>query len=219
MSFQYGTICESGLAFFGKVSSTACHELKNVLAIISENNGLLEDMTFMAQKGRPIEPERLGRACAGVAKQIHRADEILKNISLFAHSVDQLEESIDLEDCCRLVVFLARRLTAAKKLTVEVEAENGAVRLAGGNLFLVENLIWTALLEAMHFCGNGGVMRLSVGKSSDGKAMIAFCGLDCLNEQLPPVSPLAELLASTPAQWEIRGVDQRCELVFTGCEG
>jgi len=219
MSFQYDALGESGLAFFGKVSSTACHELKNVLAIISENNGLLEDMAFMAQKGRPIEPERLGRACANVAKQIHRADELLKSISQFAHSVDQLEGDIDLEDCCRLVVFLARRLTAAKKLTVEVEAENGPIRLAGGNLFLVENLIWTTLLETMHFCENGGVMRLAVGKSSDGKPMIAFCGLDRLDEQLPPVSPLAELLASTPAQWEIHRADQRCELIFTGCEG
>jgi len=219
MSFQYGTICESGLAFLGKVSSTACHELKNVLAIINENNGLLEDMAFMAQKGRPIEPERLGRACAGVAKQISRADEILKNISQFSHSVDQFEEDIDLENCCRLVVFLAQRLTAAKKLAVEVEAENGPVRLAGGNLFLVENLIWTALLQTMHFCDNGGIMRLSISKRDDGKAMVAFCGLDHLKEKLSPVSPLTELLASTPAQWEVHCAEQRCELVFTGCEG
>jgi len=117
------------------------------------------------------------------------------------------------------VVFLARRLTAAKKLTVEVEAGNGAARLASGNLFLVENLIWTALLEAMHFCGDGGVMRLSLSKSDDGKPMIAFCGLDHLDEKLSPVSPLAELLASVPARWEIHSADQRCELVFTGCEG
>ena len=217
MSFQYGEVGEAGLAFFGKVSSVACHELKNVLAIINENNGLLEDITFMAGKGKAIEPERLGRICEGVAKQIRRADELLQYMSRFAHSVDQFEGEIDLEDCCRLVVFLARRLTTARKLTVEVETEGGEVRLAGANPFLVENLVWTALLEAMQFCENGGVMRLVPG-TRDGRPMVAFCGLNRLNEDFCPISPLTALLASTSARWEVHCPEQRCELIFTECE-
>ncbi|HBT97559.1 MAG TPA: hypothetical protein DEB25_07995 [Desulfobulbaceae bacterium] len=218
MSFQYGAVGEAGLAFFGKVSSVACHELKNILAIINENNGLLEDTVFMAQKSGAIEPERLGRVCEGIAKQIHRADELLRQVSRFAHSVDQFYGAIDLEDCCRLVVFLARRLTAAKKLTVEVEAASGAARLAGGNPFLVENLVWTALLEAMQFCENGGTLRLVPGERN-GQPMVAFCGLNRLNEDFCSVSPLAELLSAASASWEIHGSEQRCELIFTGHEG
>jgi signal transduction histidine kinase len=207
------------LAFFGKVSSVACHELKNVLAIINENYGLLDDMVFMAQKGRAIEPERLSRVCEGVAKQIRRADELLQHVSRFAHSVDQFEGEIDLEDCCRLVVFLARRLTAARKLTVEVEAaDGGAARLASGNPFLVENLIWTALLDAVQFCENGGVIRLVPGQR-DGQPMVAFCGLNRLNDDFCPVSSLTVLLASMSARWEIHCPEQRCELIFTECEG
>ena len=42
-----------GLQFFGKVSASIAHEIKNVLAIINENAGLLEDLTFAARKERP----------------------------------------------------------------------------------------------------------------------------------------------------------------------
>jgi len=217
MTFQYGAVGESGLAFFGKVSATACHELKNVLAIINENNGLLEDMAFMAQKGRAIEPERLGRVCEGISKQVRRADELLQYVSRFAHSVDQFEDEIDLEDCCRLVAFLARRLTAARKLTVEVAAApEGAARMTKGNPFLVENLVWTALLEAMQFCDDGGVVRLLSGER-DGQPMVAFCGLNRLSEDFCPLSPLmTELLVSTSARWAVHYPEQRCELIFTG---
>lgn len=216
MTFQYDLVGETGLSFFGKVSATACHELKNVLAIINENNGLLEDIAFMAQKGRPIEPERLGRACEGIAKQVRRADELLEYVSRFAHSVDQFEDEIDLEDCCRLVTFLARRLTAARKLSVEVEAPaEGAARLAKGNLFLVENLVWTALLEAMQFCDDGGLLRLIPGVR-DAQLMVAFCGLNRLGEDCRPSSPLAELLASTSTRWVPCCSEERYELIFAG---
>jgi hypothetical protein len=33
-----------GLQFFGKISASVSHEIKNVLAVIGENAGLLEDL-------------------------------------------------------------------------------------------------------------------------------------------------------------------------------
>ena len=35
---------DGGLFFFGKMSASISHELKNVLAIINENAGLAEDL-------------------------------------------------------------------------------------------------------------------------------------------------------------------------------
>ena len=76
MPAQYDTIGESGLQFFGKVSASISHELKNVLAIINENAGLLEDLTLAAQRGKAIDPERLNRTAGNFLKQIHRAHNI-----------------------------------------------------------------------------------------------------------------------------------------------
>ncbi|MDR3088567.1 MAG: hypothetical protein LBU39_01960 [Desulfobulbaceae bacterium] len=212
MTSLYGPVGESGLSFFGKVAATACHELKNILAVIGENNGLLEDIVFMAQKGRPFDPERLGRACADVGKQIQRADDLLANVSRFAHSVDCFEDEIDLEDGCRLVVFLARRLTAAKRLTVEVAAA-GAVRLAKANPLLIENLLWAALLEAADRCANGSALRVVVGER-DGCPAVVFHGLENLDEEFRPTAPWTELLAAASARWEICGLERQCALLF-----
>jgi hypothetical protein len=41
------------LAFFGKVNASISHELKNVMAIISETTGLLGDLSEMARGGTP----------------------------------------------------------------------------------------------------------------------------------------------------------------------
>ena len=50
MQAHYDSIGGSGLQFFGKVSASISHELKNVLAIINENAGLLEDPRAMLNR-------------------------------------------------------------------------------------------------------------------------------------------------------------------------
>ena len=39
------------LRYFGQVSASISHELKNVLAILNENAGLLQDYAAMAEQG------------------------------------------------------------------------------------------------------------------------------------------------------------------------
>ena len=43
MNNQWDIIGGEGLQFFGKMSASISHEIKNVLAIINENTGLIED--------------------------------------------------------------------------------------------------------------------------------------------------------------------------------
>ncbi len=56
MSDYQESIGECGLQCFGSISASISHELKNALAIINENAGLLEDLSFMAEKGLPLDP-------------------------------------------------------------------------------------------------------------------------------------------------------------------
>ena len=89
MSWNWEVISETGLQFFGKMSASISHEMKNVMAIINENAGLLEDLTVMAEKGMPIDPERLKTQASRIMKQIRRGDDIIKGMNRFAHSVDE----------------------------------------------------------------------------------------------------------------------------------
>jgi len=64
MGAKLETDAETGLQFFGKMTASISHEIKNVLAIINENAGLLEDLALMADGGAEIEPQRL-KICPG----------------------------------------------------------------------------------------------------------------------------------------------------------
>ena len=85
----------AGLQFFGQISASISHELKNVLGIINENAGLLEDLTFMADRGVPLDPVRLKAMAESVKKQVGRANAIIGNMNRFAHSADRSYCTVD----------------------------------------------------------------------------------------------------------------------------
>lgn len=177
-SSQYDAIGGAGLRFFGKVSASIAHEMKNVLAIINENAGLLEDLTFAAQRGKAIDPERLSKACQQFTKQIQRADGILKNMSRFAHSVDHFSGQIDVHDLAGLIGSLAGRPAAMRKLVIAVEPPPSPVFFTG-NPFLLENMIWLCLEFAFAATGPGGTLTLSPIKT-DSAVCLHISGIDGL---------------------------------------
>ncbi|MFH0785756.1 MAG: sensor histidine kinase [Pseudomonadota bacterium] len=170
MNVQYDAIGEAGLRFFGRVSASISHEIKNVLAIINENTGLLEDLSFAAKRGSAIDPERLNKACLQFTKQIQRADTIMKNMNRFAHSVDQFNSQVDLHELTDLVANLAGRLAAMRKLTIQVE-QPGTPVIYSGNPFLLQNLIWLCLEFAFGVASSGSTLILSPCKDDAGLSL------------------------------------------------
>jgi len=107
-----------GLHFFGKMTASISHEIKNVLAIINENAGLLEDFTLMAEGGMAIELERLKALSRAVTKQVERADTIVKNMNRFARSTDTSLQTIDLNDVMQLLVALSNRFAVMRGIAL-----------------------------------------------------------------------------------------------------
>lgn len=188
MDSKYDGIGEAGLQFFGKVSASIAHEMKNILAIINENAGLLEDMTFAAQRaGGAIDPERLNRACQNFSKQIHRADEILKNMSQFAHSVDQFNVPVNLYELAGLVANLVGRRAAMRKVSLEMVAPQEPVNLTT-TPFLLENLIWLCLEFAIAATSTDRLLTLTSEKTESG-ACLHIAGIDGLAQAFPAQLP------------------------------
>ena len=50
---------EMELSFFGTISASVSHELNNVLSIINEYAGLLDDLVTADKKGIPFENEKI----------------------------------------------------------------------------------------------------------------------------------------------------------------
>jgi light-regulated signal transduction histidine kinase (bacteriophytochrome) len=152
---------EEGVQFFGRMSASISHELKNVLAIINENAGLLGDLTLMADRGTSVDPERLRKISLAVTGQVRRADAIIRNMNRFAHSTDEALISVDLNEVMDLVLALAGRLAANRCVSLELSPSVEPVAITTA-FFPLENLIWLCLEYCMNKGGAGTTVRIRV---------------------------------------------------------
>lgn len=198
MEIQWDIIGGEGLQFFGKMSASISHEIKNVLAIINENTGLIEDYTIMAEKGAPFDPGKFRSLTEKVGVQIQRADGIVKNMNTFAHSIDKSAKSIDLSDFLEFAQAFFARFAVMRGIALESKPSESSLMITTSPFFLL-NLIWFCLDFAMDAAGSGKAVGLSARKADTG-AQIGFTGLKTLGEVLTgefpgeKEKPLLELL-------------------------
>lgn len=178
MSTKWDTIGEVGLQFFGKMTASISHEIKNALAIINENAGLLADFAHMAGKGRPVSPERLEALAGTIMKQIRRTDGIIKNMNRLAHSVDEPAKSLDLGDALEFVAALSERFATMRGACLEQNPPPRPVVITA-NPFFLKTLVWLCLDFAMDAAGGGKTVGLMAEETENG-ARIRFTKLEGL---------------------------------------
>jgi signal transduction histidine kinase len=133
-------IGEAGLQFFGRMSASISHELKNALAIIKENAGLLGDYVNMMGKGTPVDPQRFQNISQRIDGQTRRADTIIKDLNQFAHSVDSSGKPVDLNHILDLLVALHRRPAAMLQVSLEPRPANSTVVITTAPFLLLNAL-------------------------------------------------------------------------------
>jgi len=207
MSDKSKILSQTGLQFFGRISASISHEIKNVLAIINENAGLLEDLTLMADRGQPIDPARLKIMAAAVQKQIVRADDILKNMNRFAHSFDETLTEVDLNQTMELFMALTERFTAMRGVKVDMQLPASPSTITTAPFFLM-NLLWLCLDFAMSASGDENRIELVVAETAN-SVQIRLRQLAGLTEALVKTFPsdreknlLAELEADLTVEPE-----------------
>jgi signal transduction histidine kinase len=171
MSAYQESIGDCGLHCFGSISASISHELKNALAIINENAGLLEDLSLMAEKGRPLDPVRLKSLAANIGKQIQRADGIIRNMNRFAHSADEPVNCIDLGETLALTVALTSRLAAMKSVTLNFIPPPQPICVTT-RLFYIENIVWLCLKGIFERAGAEKEITLTLRSQPEGAAVI-----------------------------------------------
>lgn len=204
-------IAETGLQFFGKISASISHELKNVMAIVNENAGLLEDLTLMAEQGRPLDPARLKLMAAAVQKQVGRADEILNNMNRFAHTIDATVAEVDLNQTIELFMALTDRFILMRGIKVDLQLPDRPLKIPTAPYFLI-NLLWLCLDFAISASGDDKRVSLVVEETED-SIRIRFRQLEGLTEALLKTFPsgrensllavLEAALAAEPERQEI----------------
>ena len=211
MRAKLDTIGETGLQFYGTITASISHEIKNVLAIINENAGLLEDLTLMADRGKPIDPARLKIMAAAVKKQIGRADGILNNMNRFAHSIDEIFSEVDLNQTIEQFTALTERFASMRGVKVDLQIPASPITIQTAP-FLLMNLLWLCLDFCMSASADEKLLELVV-EETENSVRIRFRRLAGLTEALLDTFPsdreknlldvLAADLTSEPGSEEI----------------
>lgn len=163
------------IRFFGTVSASVSHEIKNVLAVINEAAGLLEDLALMAGRGMPLDPERLKRAASTILGQVRRGDAIVRNMNAFAHSADEPAKGApgaqtDLAEALPLAAGLFARLADMRQVTLRLaDAPPALLPVAGFDLM---RLLHRAVLAALDATGKGDALTLSASATPDGARIV-----------------------------------------------
>jgi len=208
MSTEPDVIGQEEIRYFGKVTASISHELKNVLAILNEHAGLLQDFVAMAAQGRPLDVERIRQLSDGMLKQIGRGDTIVRNMNRFAHTADHERATADLVGLVELSVQMFGRAAAARGVTVQVQTPGQPMMIAT-HPFVLETLIGK-LLD--HLAGKAfGIGAVSIGLGWRGpEAQISVPGLATC------AGPLAELLASDEVKLLLAVLDATIEFSVAG---
>ncbi|EGB16651.1 hypothetical protein DND132_3448 [Pseudodesulfovibrio mercurii] len=162
------TQCEprEGLRFFGRISASVSHEIKNVFAVINEAAGLIEDFTLMAERGMPIQPERLKGAAKTIQGQIRRGDGIVRNMNAFAHSTDEDIREVNLVEALKLAADLTSRFADMRQIKLTV-GESKPVSMVACP-FDLTRLLHSSMVAAFDSMRPGDTLVITVSPADGG---------------------------------------------------
>ncbi len=160
------------IAAFSKVTATISHEIKNALSIINENAGLLDDLVLMTPPDEGVDPQRVKKAAATIARQVSRANDIMSNVNRFAHSADHLTARESLQSICSLLIILAQRQAISKNVEIRLDCPFDIT--VQTYLLHLESLIYLTIRAIIDNSDDGMELRIHLDSTEDGSASVSF---------------------------------------------
>ncbi len=111
---------EKAAAFVGQITAGVTHEIKNVLAIIKESSGLMQDILSIAGEVPIPHRDKFDHALSTIERQTDRGGDLISQLNKFAHSFDQPVAKIDLYEITKQVVSLSQRFASLKKVRLTI---------------------------------------------------------------------------------------------------
>lgn len=110
------------LRFFSNVTAGVSHELNNVLSVIKENTGLMEDLFLMAAKqgiALPYE-DKVKKSLSAIRDTIKRGAQITSDLNTFAHSPDHEKKAVRIPDSLEMISRLNNRKASRAGIKTEI---------------------------------------------------------------------------------------------------
>jgi len=163
----------SETAFMGKIAAGVTHEMKNVLAIIRESAGLMEDLLIVAKDDSFPAREKFLKILSRIGDQVTRGVGLANALNTFAHSPDQPIGTVDLNSLIDQLVFLCQRFALSKKLTLKNAAYEQPV-LYRCDVLKLQMTIFRGIDLLVNVADPGTILTVRATVQDDGKLAVEF---------------------------------------------
>lgn len=195
MENEIGKICADGLSFFGITNRLISHDLKNILAIISETSGLIGELVELSEAGKELKPGRLSSLSESIIEEVQRANTIIRNMNTFAHSVDELIREVDVNRTVNLMIELCKLNSVSKNVNLRLmDNEDCAIYTSP---FFLQNLLYHGINFSLCFADPQREIKVSIDSDSN-EVRIIFSGISCntIEELTEKAGLLAKMLSA-----------------------
>ena len=191
-------------AFIGKITAAMTHEFMNVLSTIKEASGLMEDLLTLSGETSFPYHEKFSKKLVIIREQVRRGMEISGMLNKFAHSMDEPEPWIEINELLGQLSILVQRFAKLKKVELTLNPLESPLKIRIDPFRL--QLILVACLE----CGfdrtaGGGKVTMEAHKRE--KEMVIQClmepdskSMENINEVHHEFAELQEMLHHLKAQ-------------------
>lgn len=167
---RWQVLSAESLRFFGAVSASVSHEIRNKLAVINEKAGLVEDIAAAMRSGRAPDPDRLETQARKIVDQVRQANRIVRALNRLAHSTDEAVATVDVADLAALVVELYGRKAAMAQAVVRSEGPDGGAPVRT-NPYLLANAIGLCLGAAVARVDDSRALTVVTENAANGAAV------------------------------------------------
>ena len=184
---------DDSLMFFGRVNASISHELKNIMAIISETAGLLSDLAEMTSTGTAVDQDLLKSSADSIIEEVERGFTTIRQMNRFSHSVDTPIASTDLMALLDLMCHLSNYLAFSGKTRLVHRGEKPPI--AQTCPFILQAIVYEILVQHFKQAGPNAELDVTVEAQAESGWRIAFTGFVVSNFEGFPDDHLKKLAA------------------------
>lgn len=173
------------IAFIVTLTADATHELNNILAIIRESAGLVQDLMNAAELVRPERKATAQNCLDTIEQRIEKGIQLLKDLNRLAHDPDQTIARIDVVETVRRLIRLCQR-SAGQKQTRLVLKNTTANPTLTCNPLLFQTALYTSLQICQQSLDGPGEITLGIAEETERIVVSMFPACDC--SAINPVS-------------------------------
>ena len=169
--------CEQELVFFGRIGADVTHDVRNVLSVIGEYAGLLDDLLAMSGQGRPVDGQKLQKLSAGLSGQVRKGTEIMERFSRFSHATDERTVSFDLVELAQNMAAMVQRRVNLAGCRLETELPRKPIPVTSSP-FSLQHAIFCAIEHVLDLPDRGELITMTVEKRRPAAAISIAAAAD-----------------------------------------